>query len=85
MRKAAPAAQYKGTISASQRDATLGSETAGTSKGLRRGLLLCCSFDLDVLGGDVTLLPGLEAWLNSFLASSVLRSGLHTVCITMTS
>ncbi|CAK0785413.1 hypothetical protein CVIRNUC_008622 [Coccomyxa viridis] len=31
------------------------------------------SFDLDVLGGDVTLLPGLEAWLNSFLASSVLR------------
>ena len=32
-----------------------------------------CSFDLDVLGGDVTLLPGLEAWLNSFIASTVLR------------
>ncbi|CAL5224210.1 g6855 [Coccomyxa viridis] len=31
------------------------------------------SFDLDVLGGDVTLLPGLEAWLNSFIASTVLR------------
>ena len=32
-----------------------------------------CSFDLDVLGGDVTMLPGLEAWLNSFIASTVLR------------
>ena len=53
----------------------------GNSKGLRQGLLVCCSFDLDVLGGDVTLLPGLEAWLNSFLASSVLRSGLFTVSI----
>lgn len=35
--------------------------------------LVLCSFDLDVLGGDVTLLPGLEAWLNSFIASTVLR------------
>ncbi len=34
---------------------------------------MSCSFDLDVLGGDVTLLPGLEAWLNSFIASTVLR------------
>ncbi|KAK9917790.1 hypothetical protein WJX75_008296 [Coccomyxa subellipsoidea] len=31
------------------------------------------SFDLDVLGGDITLLPGLEAWLNSFIRASVLR------------
>lgn len=35
--------------------------------------LVWCSFDLDVLGGDVTMLPGLEAWLNSFIASTVLR------------
>ncbi|EIE27751.1 hypothetical protein COCSUDRAFT_45975 [Coccomyxa subellipsoidea C-169] len=31
------------------------------------------SFDLEVLGGDITLLPGLEAWLNSFIRASVLR------------
>ncbi|BDA48413.1 Synaptotagmin-2 [Coccomyxa sp. Obi] len=31
------------------------------------------SFDLEVLGGDITLLPGLEAWLNSFVRQSVLR------------
>ena len=31
------------------------------------------SFDLDVLGGDITLLPGLEAWLNNLIRSSVLR------------
>ena len=57
----------------------------GTSKGLRHKLLVCCSFDLDVLGGDVTLLPGLEAWLNSFLASSVLRLDHQAVCIVMLS
>ena len=34
------------------------------------------SFDLDVLGGDVTLLPGLEAWLNSLIRSSVLMCAL---------
>ena len=31
------------------------------------------SFDLQVLGGDVTLLPGLEAWLNSYVRHSLLR------------
>ena len=57
----------------------------GTSKGLRNKLLVCWNFDLDVLGGDVTLLPGLEAWLNSFLASSVLRLDHQAVCIVMLS
>ena len=70
---------------ASWQNATLGSGKISAGKELRHGVLVCCSFDLDVLGGDVTLLPGLEAWLNSFLASSVLRSGLHTVRIMMTS
>lgn len=32
------------------------------------------SFDLQVLGGDITLLPGLEAWLNAFVRHSLLRS-----------
>ena len=56
-------------------------EQLGTATVSRHNWLMCCSFDLDVLGGDVTLLPGLEAWLNSFLASSVLRSALRTACI----
>ena len=34
---------------------------------------MLCSFDLEVLGGDITLLPGLEAWLNSLIRTSVLR------------
>ncbi len=41
-------------------------------------MVLCCSFDLEVLGGDITLLPGLEAWLNSFIRASVLRCGICT-------
>ena len=36
------------------------------------------SFDLHVLGGDVTLLPGLEAWLNSYVRHSLLRCALSS-------
>jgi hypothetical protein len=39
------------------------------------------SFDLQVLGGDVTLLPGLEAWLNSYVRHSLLRCAPFCACV----
>ena len=32
-----------------------------------------CSFDLDVMGGSIAPLPGLEAWLFNIICSKVLR------------
>lgn len=31
------------------------------------------NFNINVYGGDVTLLPGIEAWINAFIRDQVLR------------